>query len=208
MKQIVHLLFVLTLTVPAVSYGHGEGADHSHAAPDLNAPAPVATGSPSLTAHGNNFDLTIAYEEFHEGEPVALDVFLADWQSNLPVADADIELTITGEKFSGDVAVVETNESGRYRAQVEVPSAGSYAFLADVSHDGRSDLMSMSGFATTEHGHTDEGLSEGALALGKYVPFLIAGVAVVAGLIGFAFGAFVARRRNETVSERSDEVIA
>lgn len=208
MKKLAHILCVLTLVVPAVSYGHGEGADHAHDAPDLNTPAPVATGSPSLTAHGNHFDLTIAYEEFHEGERGALDVYLADWQSNLPVAGADIELNISGEKFRGDVVVVETNEPGRYRAQVEVPSAGSYSFLADVSYDGRSDLMSMSGFATTEHGHGHEGVSGGALAFGKYVPYLITGVAVIAGLIGFAFGAFVARRRDETVSEHSEEVIA
>ncbi len=183
------------------AFAHGGAGDHSHDAPDLAAlPVPMGA-SPSLSGHGNHFDFTIAYRAFHADETVQLDLFLADWHTNEPITGSTIELTMTGAEFRAVLPVRETEEPGRYEATIEKVGSDSYSFLADISHNGVTDLISMTGFRADTHASNDAAQSA-PFNFAEYGLYFLAAVAVVAALIGFSIGLSVRGRKSKPTEEK------
>lgn len=119
---------LLALTVPSLALAHG-GEDHGAPAPTAVSPLPAAQ-APGFSADGTAFQAVLAPEV---GKTV---LYLADVDTNAPVARATVEVEAAG--WQGQA--VPTPTEGVYEF-AWAPSAGGADVALVVSADGRDDLI-------------------------------------------------------------------
>ena len=124
---------------PAVVLAHG-GEDHGEAA----APALSASGRNSASAQSDNFDIVAEYGSVEPAKPVSIDLYLSDYETNVPIAGASIQVSISGADNSGVVAKAET-DSGLYSLTLTFPEKGQFDLLFDITSTEKSDIIEIKG---------------------------------------------------------------
>ncbi len=168
--------FVLALS------GHG-GEDHAHSP----AAARVLGGQTSdASAESAVFELVLRWD-VGANAPRPLDVFLADAETNQPIAGAAIELRWSGPgAWSARSAADPTAEAGIYRASLDGPD-GTYQLVAVVTTPGRSDILALQDLDFVPHMH-DEATEEHAHETPWIWIVLVALALVVVGSTSFLAG--------------------
>lgn len=148
-----------------------------------------ATGPLSVSGFGEAFDLTLIYSPFSPGEAVELSIFLANLETNRPVSNAELKLTLTGPETEVSIIPVPVADSpGEYRAEVSVATDADYSFLVEVSTDDDFDLFSVDGF--TPPGPREEAQGDASsFSLGDYTVFFVLAGFIIVGLGAYSLGA-------------------
>jgi len=174
------------------SFGH-EG--HQHAPPELA----------SVSGHGDTYEATLSYPEFHAGEEVDATLYLADWSTNEPVNDATVSLEIVGDDLERMIKAEASDGAGVYTVHFKLPTEAAYSVLIDVKTEDDFDLFSISDLQVT-HDHGEE--TDGGTPLAAFprmnqraMLFLALAGGVVLALGGYALG----RRQGRNPSEVTEQ---
>ena len=180
---IVPFAAALVAALAADARGHG-GEDHDAPAPAATVSAPGRRAAFGQTEH---FEVLV---KLNPARPDDLSVFVADWATNAPVADATVALEIQSSP-----AVVVTAEPagapGSYHAIASVPP-GQYPIVATITAGERVDLVEI---ATLDFS------PQVAPAIPPHRPAQVPwnAIAVGAGALGALAGVLLlARRRRAT----------
>lgn len=139
------LLFAFAAALPFPIPAH-EGEDHS-------TPEPVRVSVPgetrlAVSGNGSLFDAILKYRPFASGETVALTLYLVSAETNRPLTNAMVSASLS----EGDqtLTVPFTPKSGgpvgAYSATLTPPTAAPMSWLFEVTADGESDLIGVTGF--------------------------------------------------------------
>ena len=139
------LLFAVAAALPFPIPAH-EGEDHG-------APQPVTVAAPGeklLVASGGGsvFEAVLKYRPFVRGEAVAVTLYLVSAETNRPLADASVNATLSEGDRSTAVAFAPKpgGPFGAYSATVTAETAAPMSWLFEVTADGESDLIGVTGF--------------------------------------------------------------
>jgi len=199
----------LLAVVPATAVGlasvraaaHG---DEPHGGGEA-ASAP-ARRPPSVGATGDLYEVLVKSQWAAAGEPVALRVFVADATSNLPVADAEVELTLHPAAASPSSAIPPeikvvakpAGAPGLYGASVTFPGRGDVDVVASVARGDDVDLVALGALETGPRspivGAVPGGRSRDHVQPGRWVAAAVAAGMGLALLV-FLTARFAARRR-------------
>lgn len=184
-------LFVFTESALA----HG---DEDHSTPTDISPTTEDRGPVSISGIGETFDLTIIYPFFSPGETVYLKIYLANLETNKPISNADITLTLTGPETEVSITPVPVADSpGEYQAETSVSDYADYSFAVEISTEDAFDLFFVEGFRPPQPLEEVEGV-ESSFSLGDYQAFF-----VLAGFVIVGFGAYsLGTRERKTGRER------
>lgn len=184
---------LLVFTEPALAHG-----DEDHSTPTAISPTTEDRGPVSISGIGETFDLTIIYPFFSPGETVDLKVYLANLETNKPISNADITLTLTGPETDVSITPVPVADSpGEYGAVTSVSDYADYSFAVEVSTEDAFDLFFVDGFRPPQPMEELEG-GESSFSLGDYQAFF-----VLAGFVIVGFGAYsLGTRERKTGQEQ------
>jgi hypothetical protein len=184
-RELARLLaLVAALALPWAARAHGDGDDHDD---DHDEPAEMER-LPSAGNIGDRYEVLVKYRPEALGTPMALRVFVADARTNEPVANARVELTLTGPREL-KLTPAATATPGVYLATTTFESAGDFDAVAKVTRESDADLVTLGTFHA--------GLSVPRARFGRASKLLLAG-AMVVGALGTALalvGAQIVRRR-------------
>ncbi|MDY7227131.1 hypothetical protein [Hyalangium rubrum] len=177
--------FVLSALMAATALAHG-GEEHAG-----DAPAVASTQGEMhvLGASGEVFEVVLKHPAHGEGGKTPLRVFVAELDTNAPVAGAQVELTLTGPTTQALAPKMES--PGVYRAEAELPVEAEFAAVATVTRGQTVDVLAL---GTVHLEHEEE--AAGSHAGGASGPWLLAGV----GLVALALGAWAVARRARRVA--------
>jgi hypothetical protein len=102
----------------------------------------------AVSGNGSLFDAVLKYRPFASGETVALTLYLVSAETNRPMANA----TVSASLSEGDrsLAVPFTPKPGgpvgAYSATLTPPTTAPMSWLFEVTADGESDLIGVTGF--------------------------------------------------------------
>lgn len=158
------------------------------------------TGPLSVSGFGETFDLTVIYPSFSPGETVELKIYLANLETNKPISNANITLTLTGPETEISITPVPVaDSSGEYQAEASVSDYADYSFLVEVSTEDAFDLFSVDGFRPPDPQEEAE-VDESSFSLGDYQAFF-----VLAGFMIVGFGAYsLGARERKTRQKRKN----
>lgn len=180
-------LFMVTWLVASSALAHG-GEDHGEAQ------APVASSMQGevhvLSAVGDAFEVVLKHPAHGEDGPTPLRLFVADADTNAPVAGAQVELTLTGP--SVQALKPKMDSPGVYLAEAELPVESEFAAVATVTRGDTVDIVSL-GAVHLEREEAAATLTGGSSKAGR-------GVVVLAGLAALALGAWWMARRARRVT--------
>jgi len=179
-------LFMLTWLLASPALAHG-GEDHGEA------PAPVASMQGEvhvLGAVGDAFEVVLKHPAHGEGGRTPLRLFVADADSNAPVAGAQVELTLTGP--SVQALKPKMDSPGVYLAEAELPVESEFVAVATVTRGDTVDVVAL-GSVHLEHEEEAAAQPGGSSKAGRVA-------VVVAGLSALAFGAWWLARRARRVT--------
>lgn len=163
----------------------------------------------SVAGSGETFELTVAYRKFEPGEIVPLQLFLADIESNRPVPDSELSLTLIGPNTEAPIRSTPTDQPGVYQAEASIPSSQDYSLLVEVSSQaGVEDLFSIDGFAapaTDNASPTSHQPSPFWHKVEDHFGYFVAGALVVVALAAYSFGAHERVRRLHETRELGKE---
>lgn len=163
-----------------------------------------ATGALSVSGFGEAFDLTLIYAPFSPGEAVELNIFLANLETNRPVSNAELKLTLTGPETEVSIIPVPVADSpGEYRAEVSVATDADYSFFVEVSTEDNFDLFSVDGFTPPGPQEETQGDSS-SFSLGDYQVFFVLAGFIIVGLGAYSLGARE-RKTREKKKEKAKE---
>lgn len=174
-------LVLFLLTFSTFVWAHG-GEDHSS--------EQVVSSQPtqdnfSLSGFGEVYEMTVAYKAFEVGDTVALRLFVANLETNKPVSDAELSLTLTGPDVDlGFIPTPVESSPGEYAIEVSIPQDADYSFLVEITTSEEFDLFSIDGFSPPPLAAFDEDETQG-FSLMNYSLFLMLG-----GYIVVAMGAY------------------
>lgn len=173
------------LTLPATAHG---GEDHSH--DDGPAAAPTATESFSSSASSDLVELVLKLDRAETGQVRQARLFLSDYASNAPIADA----TLTVDWGEGLTSTAQTTaQAGIYTAEVQFPTAGTYSPLVTLTAGELSDLLTLEPIPVTDPPAAPFPVRDAAIVLG---------VALGVGVIGWRW----LRRRPHPAVKPAPEV--
>lgn len=176
----------ILFSIPPHLAGAHEGEEH--AGPEVAAGVLDSSGRLSVSGSGDAFDLTILYQRFKPGESVELNIFLADLETNRPVSNAEMTLTLTGPDTDQAISPVPVADSaGEYRAEVEISVDADYSFLVEVSTEDSFDLFSVDGFAPPPPEELVQN-DESSFSVGDYQVFFIIAGFIIVGLVAYSLG--------------------
>lgn len=137
----------LTFVIPALfwlSVGVPAHEGESHVEPQIAAVPVPGTDLRGIGQTTETYELLIKYKPGESGEITPVLVFLADAETNEPVAEADIRCELTDAGLS--ISPAATEAPGVYRDSLVLPDAGSYSVIAEVTASAGPDLMVIEGF--------------------------------------------------------------
>ena len=169
----------------------------AHEGEDHGAPEPVtvaASGETLLAVDGVGalFEAVLKHRPFARGETVAVTLYLISAETNRPMAEAAISASLS----EGDQTLVVPftpkpgGPVGAYSATLTPPTAAPMSWLFEVTADGESDLIGVTGFqarplkahpAVGETSLQGDGIAPPRWALLIAVGALLLGVAFAAG---------------------------
>ena len=198
--QVLSLLTLALLYSSAQVWAHG-GEDHST---DQSA-WQSTEGSFSISGSGDVYELTVVYYAFEKGETVRLRLFVANVETNRPVSDATLSLTLTGPALDLELTPMPVEASpGVYGAEVTIPEDADYSFLVEISTSDEFDLFSIDGFSPPPLS-IQEGEAPSSFSLMNYSTYLILGgyflVAILAYTLGTRERAFRKSQPDEVPTE-------
>lgn len=180
--QSLSLLMLTLLLFSTQVRAHG-GEDHS----DGETATLTIEGNFSISGSGEVFELTVAYDEFEKGENVALRLFVANLETNKPVSDAELKLTLSGPELDLELTPAPVEASpGEYRIEVSIPEDADYSFLVEISTNEEFDLFSVDGFMPPPQSTQEEVLP--AFSIMNYSSYFILGGYVLVALIAYMLG--------------------
>lgn len=171
-----------TLTVIAVAcfvplYAHG-GEDHE------DATTTVQSGSSTHTAaaQSESFDVVVKYASAQPSIETMLDIYLADYETNTPVANATIEVSVAGIDTLTRIADAET-DPGLYSVKIIFPKSGVYELVLDITAGINADIISIKGIDVgTEASEVSQSASYSRLTIAVFSLIAIA-VAILVVLL-------------------------
>ncbi|MBI5154804.1 hypothetical protein HZA57_06165 [Candidatus Poribacteria bacterium] len=188
--QLILALCILTTRVSA-----HEGEDHG--APALATSAGESRFQ-SVSGTGTAFEAVLKYEPFVPGSSVPLTLYVLSLDSNRPVSEASITGTLSSGDLSADVEFKPGTSAGAYTAAAAPGGSGPWSWLFDITADGGSDLIGVSGFAADASLGTEPPGTAGAASRSNLFPFPSPVAAVAAGALllvaGFGIGRATAKR--------------
>ncbi|HLL03611.1 MAG TPA: hypothetical protein VK539_23705 [Myxococcaceae bacterium] len=180
-------LFMLTWLLASSALAHG-GEDHGEA------PAPVASSMQGevhvLSAVGDAFEVVLKHPAHGEGGTTPLRLFVADADTNAPVAGAQVELALTGP--SVQALKPRMDSPGVYLVEAELPVESEFVAVATVTRGDTVDVVAL-GTVHLEHEEVAAALTGGSSKAGWVVVVLV-------GLAALAFGAWLLARRARRVT--------
>ena len=193
-------LAVLLLTFGAawpVPVPAHEGEDHG--APGSGTVA--APGETLLAASGSGslFEAILKYRPFVRGETVAVTLYLVSAETNRPLADATVNATLSEGDRSTAVAFAPKpgGPVGAYSATLAPATAAPMSWLFEVTADGESDLIGVTGFqARPPKAHPAVGetaLQGDGIAPPRWAVLIAIGALLL--VVAFAAGRLTARGR-------------
>jgi hypothetical protein len=187
MMRVLHATVLLLVLIQRPAFAHG-GEDHGET------PAPAQhSATPSVSATGDAFELLLRYRRDGTDSPVTVEAFLADAPTNVPVAGADIDVTLSSSAGEWHVKPSPTETPGIYRGSVAVPSDGDYDVVASITAGEASDLLTL---GTMHVGAASASAPPSPKASSGVRPLVI-GVLVVAAVLVVVLGVLRRRRRVE-----------
>lgn len=198
--QAISLLLLTLVPVSIPVWAHG-GEEHS----DRQTTAQITQGNFSISGFGEVYELTVVYEAFETDENVALRLFVANLETNRPVSDADLKLTLTGPELDLELTPTLVEASpGEYGIEVSIPEDSDYSFLVEVSTLDEFDLFSIDGFRPPPTQEVAEG-DESSSSLGDYQAFLVLAGFIIVGIGAYSLGTRDRKmRQNHNNEEQQD----
>ncbi len=134
------------LLAPALALAHGGEPHGSARTQHDDAPGHAHTARrAAIWGTGDHFEVLLKHGPAPRGEPMELELFVADAQSNAPVEGAEVSLTLVRDREL--LARAKPSElAGRYVAEVQLPGSGEYEAVASVGKDGHIDLVTLGAF--------------------------------------------------------------
>lgn len=170
--------------------GAHEGEEHA-GAPPIQALQPDQDWR-VVTAQSEEFELVAKYPNESAG-PLPLRIFLSDFRTNKPVADAAITVGLSARP---DIEATASPDGapGIYRVELESVSPGEHEVVFRVAAGGRSDLLLASGLrlSASTAPSTGYGGAKGAVLLG------------VGGLLASGLWLWLRRRRRRSAHLAAD----
>jgi membrane fusion protein, heavy metal efflux system len=131
-----HILSLLLLLSALTAYAHGDD-DHGGTMEKKSAGKPYFT----VTGTSGLFELVLKYFPVEASQPAHMKLFVSDFETNEPVARADIRVTAQEDpdiKFN-----VQPLEPGIYEVEGTFPSNRSYALAVSISSPKGPDLLAI-----------------------------------------------------------------
>ena len=186
--------FAAALAFPVPAH---EGEDHG-------APEPVTVAAPGETllaasGSGSLFEAVLKYRPFVRGETVAVTLYLVSAETNRPLADATVNATLSEGDRSTAVAFAPKpgGPVGAYSATLTPATAAPMSWLFEVTADGESDLIGVTGFqARPPKAHPAVGetaLQGDGIAPPRWAVLIAIGALLL--VVAFAAGRLTARGR-------------
>lgn len=191
------MLLALGAALPFAAFAH-EGEDHGAPASPMT-PAP---GETRLAASGSGalFEAILKYRPFGPGEPVEVVAYLLSLETNRPVSHATVSASLSEGDQSATVAFAPKpgGPVGAYHAVVTPKTAAPMSWLFDVTADGNSDLIAITGFRarSPESGPGVEGVARAGQSSAA-TPQSVLGMGVIGALglvVAFIAGRLTARK--------------
>jgi cobalt-zinc-cadmium efflux system membrane fusion protein len=135
----VTLTAIALAAAPRAALAHG-GEDHGEPAPAAGA-APGSDGRRATYGQTSAFELLVKHAPPAPGQPASLMVFLSDYATNAPIADARIELEIQASPPVKTVAE-SAGGPGLYHAIATAP-AGTFPAIATITAGSALDLVEL-----------------------------------------------------------------
>jgi hypothetical protein len=176
-------LLLCLLAAPVLAHG---GEEHGEA------PRP-AVGSAQGESHvlgatGDVFEVVLEHPRHSAGGKTPLRVFVAEVDTNAPVSDAEVELTLTGSTVQK--LMPRMDSPGVYQAEAELPVGAEFAAVTTVTRGDSVDVLALG----TVHLEPEESTSSsGAHTSALWVLAVVGGVGIL-GAVAWS----VARRRRRT----------
>lgn len=135
-------------------FAHG-GEDHGEKKPEK------VTGKSYFTVNSVSdvFEMVLRYQPIETGHGTAMTLFVSDFETNIPVDSAKIEITCPDDeklKF-----IVEQTDKGIYKIGGTFPENKKYSLVVNISDGDNADLMTLEGIevgkelAEVEEAHTE-----------------------------------------------------
>lgn len=189
-------LFTLALLSSSPQVWAHAGEDHS----DGQTTQQTTQGNFSISGSGEVYELTVAYKVFEKGENVALRLFVANVETNKPVSDATLKLTLTGPQLDLELSPAPVEASpGEYGVEVSVPEDADYSFLVEISTSEEFDLFSVDGFSPPPPSAQEVELLPKSSLFSRY--FMLGGFVLVV-IVAYMLGA----RERASSRRKSDEI--
>ncbi len=118
------------------SLAHG-GEDHGEGAPVSSSQGEVH----ALGATGEVFEVVLKHPAHGDGGRTPLRVFVAETDTNAPVAGAQVELTLTGA--SVQALTPRMDSPGVYLAEADLPVGAEFAAVATVTRGNSVDVLAL-----------------------------------------------------------------
>jgi len=149
--QILLAGFALTLCLTIARAHDGE----SHAEPEIQAIALPTEGLIAESAVSEFVELVLKHPFLKPGEESEWTLYLSDYESNRPIDDASITLTIQGQKNSG-VTASSTSVAGVYLAKLLFTEDGKKTVDIEVTSEELDEILSIQGLQVSEEEEKSE----------------------------------------------------
>lgn len=163
------LVLVSALLLTAHPLWAGDGHDHGESAPTASSPA-----SPRFSTASDDFEL-VGVVEVNQ-----LKLYLDYAPDNRPVEGATLEL-----QASGSPIPVTAIAPGEFIATWQAPESGEIAFTALINVGNQSDLLVAELDIHHDDEHADPSSSRFGALIETGLPWLLGGLGLLLGLIGF-----------------------
>lgn len=135
MRRVSCLLSFLLLATPALAH---EGETHGETLPAVTS---MEGEAHVLGATGDVFEVVLKHPEHGEGGRTPLRVFIAETDTNAPVAGAQVELTLTGP--TSQTLAPKMDSPGVYLAEADLPVGAEFAAVATVTRGEAVDVLAL-----------------------------------------------------------------
>ena len=133
------LLILLLVMMPYQANSHG-GEEHGT---QQNGQS-TETGLISVSAQSDNFELVLKFRAIDPGKMGTLEAYLSDFETNSPIANASIEVSLNGHD-SITVKVEAEKDPGLYNINLIFPDSGTYDLLFDITAGEKADILVVHG---------------------------------------------------------------
>ncbi|MDQ5909191.1 MAG: hypothetical protein QG599_1285 [Pseudomonadota bacterium] len=175
-----------------------EGEDHS-------TPEPVRVSVPgetqlAVSGNGSLFDAILKYRPFASGETVALTLYLVSAETNRPMAEAAISASLSegDQTLTVPFTPKPGGPVGAYSATLTPPTAAPMSWLFEVTADGESDLIGVTGFQASRLPPSDSTVgkiaSHGRWEVSPQHLAALVGGGVLLLIVAFVAGRLTARK--------------